>query len=67
MKTFGEIIREKRKAMRLSQYALAKKLCTTQQTVCYWETDKSYPTALMLVDIADVFDCSIDDLFGRTR
>ena len=63
----GDIIRTKRKAKRMTQSELAIKLGTNQATVCSWEIGQNYPTALYLCDLADAFECSVDELLGRTQ
>lgn len=67
MKIFAERLLELRKEKGLSQAALAKKLGVSYAVVCYWETDRSEPTAPNLVKIADYFDVSVDFLLGRTE
>ena len=49
----------------LTQEALAKKLCVTNQAVSKWETDQCCPDTMLLPDLADALDCTIDSLFGR--
>ena len=65
MKIFAERLLELRKEKGLSQASLAKKLQVSMSVVCYWETDKSEPTAPNLVKIANYFDVSVDYLLGR--
>lgn len=64
-KTIGEIIYEKRKAFNLTQKKLAQKIDSCQATVASWEHGDSYPNALFLDSMADVFGCTIDELCGR--
>ena len=66
MKIFGERLLELRKEKGVSQAALAKALGVSFAVVCYWETDRSEPTAPNLVKIADYFDVTTDYLLGRT-
>lgn len=65
MKIFAERLLELRKETGISQAALAKQLEVSYAVVCYWETNRSEPTAPNLVKIADYFDVSIDYLLGR--
>ena len=65
MKIFGERLLELRKEKGISQAKLAKDLQVSYAVVCYWETDRSEPTAPNLVKLADYFDVSIDYLLGR--
>ncbi len=66
MKIFAERLLELRKEKSLSQAALAKSIDVSYGVICYWETDKSEPTAPNLVKIADFFGVSVDYLLGRT-
>lgn len=65
MKIFAERLKELRKEKGISQAALAKGLQVSYAVVCYWETDRSEPTAPNLVKIAEFFDVSVDYLLGR--
>ena len=65
MKTFGEILRRKRTAKGLAQWELAEEIGVMQGTVSHWETGKCYPDILVAVGIADVLDCTLDELVGR--
>ncbi|MEG1858480.1 MAG: helix-turn-helix transcriptional regulator [Pseudoflavonifractor sp.] len=58
-------IRELRRASGLSQTDVAKCLNLSQCTVAQWERGQNVPSARVLPALADMFDCSIDDLFGR--
>ena len=66
MKIFAERLLELRKEKGISQAALAKSLGVSYGVVCYWETDRSEPTAPNIVKIADYFGVSADFLLGRT-
>ena len=65
MKIFGERLLELRKEKGDSQAKLAKDLGVSYSVVCYWETNRSEPTAPNLVKIADYFGVSVDFLLGR--
>ena len=67
MKIFAERLLELRQEKGISQAALAKQLKVSYAVICYWETDRSEPTAPNLIKIADFFDVSIDYLLGRTE
>ena len=54
-----------RKNLGLSQEKLAEKLGVTFQAVSKWENGKSTPDISLLPILGDIFDCSIDELFGR--
>ncbi len=66
MQIFSERLLDLRKEKGISQAALAKSLEVSYAVVCYWETNRSEPTAPNLVKIADFFDVSVDYLLGRT-
>jgi transcriptional regulator with XRE-family HTH domain len=54
-----------RKKSGLSQEELANKLGVTFQAVSKWELAKSAPDISFLPTMADVFECSLDELCGR--
>ncbi len=58
-------IRELREEAQLTQSELARKLSTSQRNVSNWETGASEPDLATVCAIADVFDVSLDELFGR--
>ena len=66
MKIFAERLLELRNEKKISQATLAKALDVSFSVVCYWETDRSEPTAPNLVKIADYFGVSVDFLLGRS-
>ncbi len=53
-----------RKAAELTQEALANKLGVSYQAVSKWENGLSCPDITLLPKIAEIFDVSIDALFG---
>lgn len=65
MKIFAERLLELRKEKNVSQAALAKSLGVSFAVVCYWETDRSEPTAPNIVKLADYFNVSTDYLLGK--
>lgn len=65
MKEFGELIATKRKEFGYTQEAFASKLGITPQAVSKWENGIGYPDITLFPAIADVFEMSIDELFGR--
>lgn len=62
MKTFGQILREMRKANGLTQAQLAGKLNVRKNTVNNWERGLSIPNIYMAADIAQILGCTIDEL-----
>jgi len=63
--TLGSNIASLRKQNNITQEALAQKLGVTNQAVSKWESDICCPDVTLLPKIADIFDVSIDALFGR--
>lgn len=47
----------------LTQKEVADKIGVDQSAVSLWETGKTAPRASMLVKLAELYHCSIDDLF----
>jgi len=47
------------------QEELAAILNVSRSTVAMWETGKTYPRGETLAKLADVFHCTIDELYGR--
>lgn len=48
-----------------NQREAAQLLGVNQSTVCFWETGRNFPRASMLVKMADLYCCTIDDLLGH--
>ena len=64
MKAFSERLMELRKERGLSQATVAKDLGVSLGIVCYWETNKSDPTASNITKVARYFNVSADYLLG---
>lgn len=64
-KTVGQILYEKRKARKWTIKKLAEKIDCRPTTLSSWELGKAYPNAIFLASLADVFQCTIDELCGR--
>lgn len=62
---FGARINALRKQKGLTQEALAQKLGITNQAVSKWESDQCCPDIMQLPALADIFEISMDELFGR--
>ena len=58
-------IKELREEFAMTQTALAQKIGTTQRNVSNWENGTSEPDCETIVKIANLFEVSIDELFGR--
>lgn len=65
MKLFGDILRELRIDRGYTQARFAAKLGVSRKTVILWEQNKALPNILLAADIADLLDCSLDELAGR--
>lgn len=63
--SLGENIRERRKALGLTQEGLGEKLGMAAQTVSKWERDESMPDAALLPPLADALETTLDSLFDR--
>lgn len=62
--TLGKRISARRKALGLTQDALAERLGITAQAVSKWENDQSCPDISMLPKLAEIFCCTTDELLG---
>lgn len=63
--TLGNTILKYRKELGITQESLAKQLEVTNQAVSKWESDQCCPDVMLLPRLADIFDITIDELFGR--
>ena len=54
-----------RKKHGMTQESLAQKLGVSNQAVSKWESDQCCPDVMQLPKLADVFEISMDELFGR--
>ena len=64
--TLGKNIAYYRKERGMTQEALANSLGVTNQAVSKWELDTCCPDIQLLPQLADLFEVSIDALFGRS-
>jgi DNA-binding XRE family transcriptional regulator len=67
MKTLAEILKEKRKQLGLTQKDLAKLVNVDKCTVSNWEKGCTFPNILVACSIADVLNCTLDELIGRCK
>ena len=63
--TMGRKIALLRKGKNMTQEALANALGVTNQAVSKWELDTCCPDIALLPKIADLFEVTLDELFGR--
>ena len=60
-------IREFREYAQLTQKQLAEKISTMQRNISNWEQGVTEPDLKTVVALADFFDVSLDELFGREK
>ena len=63
----GKNISHYRKINNLTQVELADKLNISMQAVSKWEQGITFPDISLLPAIADIFNISIDELFGKKQ
>lgn len=61
---FGDKLIALRKKNGLSQEELAEKLNVSRQSVSKWESNNTYPETEKIVQICNLFDCTMDDLIN---
>lgn len=61
----GEQIAFNRKLKSMTQEMLANRLSVSNQAVSKWESNQCCPDIQLLPQLADIFEISIDELFGR--
>ncbi len=61
---FGDKLIELRKKNGYSQEELAEKLGVSRQSVSKWESNNTYPETDKIIQIANLFECSMDDLIN---
>ena len=59
---FKNNLKQLRKSFPMNQAELADKLRTTVKTVSHWETGYCEPSIPQLIELAKVFNTSLDDL-----
>ena len=63
-KSFGAYLSRLRKAVDMTQFELAEKLSLTRQAVSKYETGDSFPDISILVQIAEIFGKTFDELIS---
>jgi len=58
-------IKELREEMRWTQKELAERISNVQRNISNWESGASEPDCETILKLAELFDVSIDELFGR--
>lgn len=64
--TLAKNIRKKRKERGLTGLELSALLGCVKSNITNWETARNMPTVWYLCLLADEFECSVDELLGRT-
>ena len=49
----------------MRQYELADRMGVKQASVSAWESGAAMPSAANLIKLADILDCTVDELLGR--
>ncbi len=64
MSTLNERIKQRRKELGLTQKELADKLSISDKTVSRWESSNQMPDAMLMPDIAQCLQISLNELYG---
>ena len=67
LQNLGEILKEQREKLGLSQSMVAKKINTSHQNVSRWESGKILPSIDFCIKLADLYNISLDELVGRDK
>ena len=65
--SIGKNIAKYRKAKGFTQEELGAKLGVTNQAVSKWESEVSMPDVMLLPEIANTLNITLDDLYGITK
>lgn len=65
--TMASIISERRKALNLTQQALADKLHITNKAISKWETGEGLPDISILKELSIALEISVDELLGNPK
>lgn len=65
--SLGYRIQKLRKSRSLSQEAFASVMNVSRQSVSKWELDQTYPEINKLIEIADYFNISLDELLRENK
>ena len=64
---FKECLRFLRKSNDLGQDKLAEALNISAKTISHWKTWYTEPSISQLIQLADFFDVTLDELMGRSN
>lgn len=62
---FGEYFRKLRTEHNMTQREISIRLGVTRQAISHWENNKNLPDLEMLIQIADAFDLSLEQLLAN--
>ena len=60
-------IKQFRERLDITQEELCKMIGVTQSAIAMWENGKTLPRTDKLPKLAEIFNCTIDDLFSETK
>lgn len=60
-------LKKLREEKHMSQVQLAMRINASQSTVSFYETGERVPDANVLIELAQIFECSVDYLLGRSK
>lgn len=63
----GDLLKELREDLNYTQSDISSLLNISRSTVSAYETNTAEPTLSNLVKLADLYNCSLDYLTGRTK
>ncbi len=63
--TIGENIKNKRIEYDIDQQELARRIGVSKTLICTIEKGVKTPSLAVIISIADVLHCSVDELLGR--
>ena len=67
MNKFNENLKQLRLEKKLTQKQLALEINVSEDCIYFWEKGRSEPSIIDLINLANIFDVSIDYLVGRSE
>lgn len=61
------MLKELRMSVNMTQEELAKKLNVTRSTISMWETGNSFPRTDKLFLLAQLLNCTVDELLSNKK
>jgi transcriptional regulator with XRE-family HTH domain len=62
--TIGNLIKQRRLEQNITQINLAKRIGVSRQTISNWENDKTLPDIDYIIELAQLFNLSVDQLLA---